>query len=382
MDDSHTKENHEQEENELRDLISVTQATILYQATNICKQPCMTSTYTGYVWLKELISEDANPIRCYNMFRMHKIVFKNLTHDLVTRYGLRGSRNTDVREMVGMFLHVLGHGIGNRLAQEHFQRSRETISRHFSLVLDKVCDMGKDLIQPTNPQYRKDYIGAIDGTHIPVVVPAFDQIHFIGRKETTTQNLLAICNFNMEFVYVWAGWEGQAHDIRIFYEAIGRRDAHFPHPPPGKYYLVDAGYPNPTGYLGSYKEVRYHLPEFRGGPSPTGYREVFNRAHSSLRSTIERAFGVLKQKWGILTHMPSYPYEKQVQIVVAAMTLHNYIRRNNVTDTDFEQAELDLNYEYSVDHEDANEGVGASNPYASPDMAHLCDEIAISLQNH
>ncbi|XP_039157245.1 putative nuclease HARBI1 [Eucalyptus grandis] len=209
--------------------------------------------------------------------------------------------------------------------------------------------MGKDLIQPTDPQYRKvpenikkdrrfypyfkDCIGAIDGTHIPAVVPAFDQIRFIGRKGTTTQNVLTICNFNMEFVYVWAGWKGQAHDTRIFYEAIGRHDAHFPHPPPGKYYLVDAGYPNPTSYLGPYKEVRYHLPKFQGGPSPTGYREVFNRAHSSLCSAIERAFGVLKQKWGILTYMPSYPCEKQVQIVVAAMTLHNYIRRNNVTDT-------------------------------------------------
>ncbi|XP_056176731.1 uncharacterized protein LOC115671314 [Syzygium oleosum] len=248
MDDSHARENREQEENDYWDLVSITGVAIFYQATYLCRQPCMTSTYTGYAWLKELMGEDANPIRCYNMFRMHKVVFNNLTRDLVACYGLEGSRNTDVAEMVGMFLHILGHGIGNMLAQERFQRSGETISRYFSLVLDKVCDMGKDLIQPIDREYRevpekikkdrrffpyfKDCIGAIDGTHIPAMVPTYDQIRFIGRKGMTTQNVIAICNFNMEFVYVWAGWEGQAHDTRIFYEAIGRPDTHFPHPPP------------------------------------------------------------------------------------------------------------------------------------------------------
>ena len=59
-----------------------------------------------------------------------------------------------------------------------------------------------------------------------------------------------------------------------------------------KYYLVDAGYPQTLGYLGPYKGVRYHLPDFRRGQAPEGYQEIFNKAHSSLRSCIERTFGV------------------------------------------------------------------------------------------
>lgn len=149
----------------------------------------------------------------------------------------------------------------------------------------------------------------------------------------------------------------------------------------GKYYLVDAGYPNRTGYLGPYKEVRYHLPEFQQGPTPTGYREIFNRAHSSLRSEIERAFGVLKKKWKILKQMPSYPFEKQVKIVIAAMTLHNYIRRNAVNDTHFARADLDLDYGYSVNLNDVNEGTSASNDDLSSDMERLRDRIAMSLVN-
>ena len=37
----------------------------------------------------------------------------------------------------------------------------------------------------------------------------------------------------------------------------------------GKYYLVDAGYPNKDGYLASYKGERYHVPDFQRGAPPT-----------------------------------------------------------------------------------------------------------------
>jgi hypothetical protein len=64
----------------------------------------------------------------------------------------------------------------------------------------------------------------------------------------------------------------------------------------GKYYLVDSGYPNRTGYLAPYKGSTYHLPEFhlRRHRAPQGKYEMFNYLHSSLRNVIERAFGVRK----------------------------------------------------------------------------------------
>jgi hypothetical protein len=43
----------------------------------------------------------------------------------------------------------------------------------------------------------------------------------------------------------------------------------------GKYYHVDAGYPNMFGYLTPYKGERYHAPEFHRGVAPTySQREV------------------------------------------------------------------------------------------------------------
>ncbi|XP_038694177.1 uncharacterized protein LOC119991789 [Tripterygium wilfordii] len=146
---------------------------------------------------------------------------------------------------------------------------------------------------------------------------------------------MAVCDFDMLFTFVCGGWEGSAHDSRIFNKVLTDVHSNFPHPPTGKYYLVDAGYPNQRGYLAPYKGQRYHLEVFRNGPQASGPREAFNHAHSSLRSVIERTFGVLKKKWLILTRMPSYKFDTQIKIVVACMAIHNFIRMNVIEDEDF-----------------------------------------------
>ncbi|CAL8123370.1 unnamed protein product [Prunus armeniaca] len=140
----------------------------------------------------------------------------------------------------------------------------------------------------------------------------------------------------MCFTFVWAGWEGAAHDARIFMEALRRPILKFPHPPTGKYYLVDAGYPQIKGYLGPYRGERYHLPDFRRGSQPRGKKEIFNHRHSSLRCTIERTFGVWKNRWRMIRQMHNFPMEKQIQIVVASMALHNFIRCHSMTDQEFQ----------------------------------------------
>ena len=103
----------------------------------------------------------------------------------------------------------------------------------------------------------------------------------------------------------------------------------------GKYYLVDAGYPTPVGYLGPYKCERYHLLEFSRSTGFNSHNEVFNYFHSSLRGTIERTFGVWKNRFAILNRMPKFKYLTQVQIVIVTMGIHNFIRQNSITDNGF-----------------------------------------------
>ena len=99
--------------------------------------------------------------------------------------------------------------------------------------------------------------------------------------------------------------------------------------------MVDAGYPQMSGYLGPYKGERYHLPDFQRCSSPRGTKEIFNHRHSSLRCTIERTFVVLKNRWRMLQQMHSFPLEKQVKIVIASMALRNFIRINARMDMEF-----------------------------------------------
>ncbi|KAK5811159.1 hypothetical protein PVK06_026481 [Gossypium arboreum] len=109
--------------------------------------------------------------------------------------------------------------------------------------------MATDLIAPEDPFFSsipeqihndsrymphfKDCIGAIDGTHIAAILPPNEQIPHIGRKGIPTQNVMAVCDFNMCFTFVMTGWEGSAHDTRIFLDAIRDPKYKFPHPPNG-----------------------------------------------------------------------------------------------------------------------------------------------------
>jgi hypothetical protein len=47
---------------------------------------------------------------------------------------------------------------------------------------------------------------------------------FLGRKHTTTQNILAVVDFDLRFTYVLAGWEGSTHDALILVDALERED--------------------------------------------------------------------------------------------------------------------------------------------------------------
>jgi hypothetical protein len=81
---------------------------------------------------------------------------------------------------------------------------------------------------------------------------------------------------------------------------------------------------------------------------------VFSHAHSSLGNVIERCFGILKNKWRILGHLSSYPIHKQAQIIIACMTLHNFIRDNALYDDDFEDHEDEFPEDF---HDEASIGI-------------------------
>ena len=95
--------------------------------------------------------------------------------------------------------------------------------------------------------------------------------------------------------------------------------------------------------MAPYKGQQYHLPEFRSSGQPRGSQETFNYVHSSLRSVIERSFGVWKARWKILHHMPNYKFDKQVVIVTTSKILHNFIREA-IADVEFQSYDENRDY--------------------------------------
>ena len=77
--------------------------------------------------------------------------------------------------------------------------------------------------------------------------------------------------------------------------------------------------------------MQYHLKEFSDRP-PENERELFNLRHSSLRTTIEREFGVLKKLFQVLDAEPFWSFPTQMKVVLACCVIHNHIMGVDPTD--------------------------------------------------
>jgi hypothetical protein len=93
-------------------------------------------------------------------------------------------------------LWIIGAPQSIRQADNRFERSLETVSWKFDEVLQNVYKLSADVIKPSDPEFRTvrprlqgarfhpyfdNCIGAIDGTHVPIVVPVSKVVQHTGR---------------------------------------------------------------------------------------------------------------------------------------------------------------------------------------------------------
>lgn len=281
-----------------------------------------TSILTGARRVNEILNghEDL----CKRHFRMETDIFQALVHKLRENDRLVDGRDVSVEEQVAIFLYALSKNATNDTLADWFQHSGQTISYYFGEVLSAITELYSVYIRPPSLHphpilskekfypffmvcinaydssniiskiYREDYmayvlvfmqdcIGAIDGTHIPLKLSPHEQEPYRNRKQTLSQNVMVACDFDLKFVHVHAGWEGSASDARVLQDALN----HGFQVPPGKFYLVDAGYANTPQFLAPYRGTRYHLQEQgRARQRPRNYKELFNLRHAQLRNHI------------------------------------------------------------------------------------------------
>ena len=142
-----------------------------------------------------------------------------------------------------MTLRILSHSLRQRIEGARFQHSIASVSLFFGKCLKALRVFAMEMIksypfedvQPAIRNNRKWFpyfqhcIGAIDGTHVSAWTYKRRKKAFMGRKGSiVTSNVLAVCNHDMLFTFVYSGWEGSAHDSRVFYDAVTKERNNFP----------------------------------------------------------------------------------------------------------------------------------------------------------
>ena len=271
--------------------------------------------------------------------RVSKTVFRLLA-DEIRLLGVCSGRSVSVEEKLVIFLTIIGNSLSQRVCHVMWGRGPTVIHQALHEVASAICKLSQKYIKgftddpspyiqgrPDLAPYFKDAVGAVDGTHIPAVLPARKQAKFRSYKGGVSQNVMACCDFEGHFRYVLVGWEGTAHDSRVWRDAKSRGFRL----PPGKYMLADAGYPSEVMLLTPFRGVAYHLKEFRNRRyNPESAQELFNYKHASLRSEIERSFGRLKARFRILRTMPRFSFNLQRKLVMCCFVLHNFIQAHGI----------------------------------------------------
>ncbi|KAL1209526.1 hypothetical protein V5N11_020427 [Cardamine amara subsp. amara] len=179
-----------------------------------------------------------------------------------------------------MLLRICGHNEVQRDVGLRFGRNQETLQKKFMEVLTATELLAGDYIRtPTREElhriterlqvdrrywpYFSGFVGAMDETHVCVKVKLELQRMYWNRHDNASLNIMAICDLNMLFTYIWNGAPESCHNTAVLAMAQ-QSDSEFPLPSLEKYYLVDFGYPNKQGFLAPYRSsrnrvVRYHM---------------------------------------------------------------------------------------------------------------------------
>ena len=137
---------------------------------------------------------------------------------------------------------------------------------------------------------------------LPIRIPRpTDPTGWFCRHRYSAMHLQVVCNENLEIIHADAGHAGSLHDARV-YRMSGLDDLlRDPQtgPPDHMHILGDAALP--------IKE--WTITPFRQDGHLTHDKIMFNYKHSSVRTTVERCFGLLKGKWGRFFSVHVWPWD-------------------------------------------------------------------------
>lgn len=276
-------------------------------------------------------------------FREQFRVPKEVAHHLISllsdalRHKSKRNMALSPQQQVLLFLHMTGtdsfyhvmrsaHGVSSPTVCRVIHRVASEIVRHqSSYVL-----WPRDCISVAQ-KFRRiagmpATIGVLDGTHIRINAPAHDEAAYVNRHHYHSMNVALCCGPNYEFYFVNASCPGSWHDARVLrtttlWDAFDR-DGRLPFD--GAVILCDSAYP-----------VRsWLIPSFRG--EVNGAKLSFNRSHKKTRCIVERAIGILKERFYALKRGLRFHNIERVCVVIKALVaVHNMCVQQGDTGDDY-----------------------------------------------
>lgn len=164
-------------------------------------------------------------------------------------------------------------------------------------------------------------------------------------KKFHSVNVQVICDENMVFTDILAGWPGSVHDSRVLcnsavYNTAANKFRGNTH------LLGDEGYPLQTWLMTPYRDNGHLIAD----------ETFFNYVLSSNRQTVERAIRLLKGRWRKLQHIDYLNLKLIVLIIIAACVLHNVC----LVHDDFDEGYM-LDNENEIDDSSNDNGAAKQN---------------------
>ncbi|MBW0542947.1 hypothetical protein O181_082662 [Austropuccinia psidii MF-1] len=246
-------------------------------------------------------------------------------------------RSLTIEEKVGVTLYRLGHGSSYETVGHLFNIGKATAYRVLQEVVHKIVlhlhDLTISLPDVNNDaewnvirdsfkrrQGLTNIIGAIDGTHIPIIPPPNDEWNsYVNRKGWHSIVFQCIVDGEGNFRNVFGGLPGSVHDSRLFRKSKIGRDllngiARFPQ---DCLLIGDSGYSCKVPILTPSKNAR------------SEEHQRFNNIHSSTRMVVEQAFGRLKNRFRCLLSPQAILPMNTGKVMIACMILHNILNGRN-----------------------------------------------------
>ena len=160
-------------------------------------------------------------------------------------------------------------------------------------------------------------MGAIDGTHIPIINQIEFKENFINRKGYPSYNVQGVVDHTGRFTDAYTGWPGSVHDARVFSncDLLERIIADpFKMFPNGAFLVGDAAYKLETFMMTPYRDTGFL----------TRKQKRYNYIQSSTRIVVERTFGIMKSRFKRLKFIDTRDMKHLSGYLIAVCALHNF----------------------------------------------------------